>query len=335
MKKEMMPTPSDLSLDEISQRFGTDEQAREYLEAIRWPNGPVSPHCKNAEAAKIWKIEANLKKKVRAGLHQCAECNGQFTVTVGTIYEDSHIPLRKWLIAWYLICSAKKGISAAQIQRSLGFGSYRTAWMMMHKIRHAMKAPAFKGKLTGTVEADETFVGGKPRHGDKRTRKDRKTIVAALVERGGKVRTKVIPSVNRKTLRKFLNAHIDQKAIVNTDEWVSYKYAEYYFNRHDTVNHTAKEYSRTNADGTVSHVNSCESFFSLLKRGIYGSFHHVSKEHLHRYCDEFSFRWNHREVTDGEPRKPVRPFRFWPVKTLGKLTDGKLRPHSRIEHPQE
>ena len=154
MKNELLPTPEDLTLPEIMERFATDDKAREYLETIRWPNGPVCPHCQNAEKAKIWKIEANPAKKVRAGLYQCGACNGQFTVTVGTIYEDSHIPLRKWLVAWYMLSTSKKGISALQVQRMLALGSYRTAWMMMHKIRHALRDPVFTTNLKGIIEID-------------------------------------------------------------------------------------------------------------------------------------------------------------------------------------
>src|SRR6266404_5863302 len=154
MKANLVPTPDELTLDEINQHFNTDEKAREYLEAILWPDGPVCPHCKNAEAKRIWKIEANIQKKVRAGLYQCGACDKQFTATIGTIFEDSHIPLRKWLVAWYLISSSKKGISSLQIQRNLALGSYRTALFMMHRIRHALKDPNVQTKLTGIVEAD-------------------------------------------------------------------------------------------------------------------------------------------------------------------------------------
>src|SRR2546421_12555710 len=163
MKTSILPTPDDLTLDEIQSRFGTDEKARQYLEEIRWPNGVVCPHCKNAEQERIWAIKASSTAKIRAGLRQCAACKKQFTVTVGTIFEDSHIPLRKWLVAWYLLCSSKKGISALQIQRMLGLGSYRSAWFMMHRIRYALADQAFSGKLGsggGTVEVDETYVGG-------------------------------------------------------------------------------------------------------------------------------------------------------------------------------
>src|ERR1700677_2808758 len=136
-----------LTLDEINQRFTTDDEARAYIESLLWPNGPVCPHCKNADQAKIWKIKENRDKKIRAGLQRCASCNKEFTVTVGTIFEDSHIPLRKWLIACYMVCSSKKGISSLQLQRNLGLGSYRTALFMTHRIRYALKDPVFKLKL--------------------------------------------------------------------------------------------------------------------------------------------------------------------------------------------
>jgi len=151
---------TNLTLDEINQQFTTDDAARAYIESLLWPNGPVCPHCKNNDQSKIWKIAENKAKKIRAGLHRCAACNKEFTVTVGTIFEDSHIPLRKWLIACYMICSSKKGISSLQLQRNLGLGSYRTALFMSHRIRHALTETAFAGKLSGIIEADETFVGG-------------------------------------------------------------------------------------------------------------------------------------------------------------------------------
>src|SRR6266853_447003 len=190
-RKSMLPTPEDLTLDEIQSRFGTDAAARQYLEEIRWPNGIVCPHCKNADHKRIWEIKANPDKKIRAGLYHCAECGKQFTVTVGTIFEDSHIPLRKWLVAWYLLCSSKKGISSLQIQRMLGLGSYRTALFMMHRIRYALAHPAFTGMLKGVVEVDETYVGGKaPRSGTRgRSVSGNITCVVSLVERGGNSRS--------------------------------------------------------------------------------------------------------------------------------------------------
>jgi transposase-like protein len=307
MKNDLIPTPDEMTLDKINQHFNTDETAREYLEAIRWPKGVVCPHCKNSDAKKIWKIQPNPKKKIRAGLYDCVECGKQFTCTVGTIFEDSHIPLKKWLIAWYLVCSSKKGISALQIQRSLGLGSYRTAWMMMHKIRHAMKDPAIHEALGGVLEADETYVGGKPGPHDAGRmtklgfrRYSTKTPVIALVQRGGKIRTKVVATVSQKNLKLFIGVNADPNSIVNTDQAAIYRPILRGFKRHDVVNHSEFEYARHNFDGTVSHINTGESFFSLLKRGVVGAFHHVSPEHLHRYCDEFGFRWDFRKVTDGE-----------------------------------
>src|SRR3989454_4023256 len=194
-EKSLLPTPENPALDGIQQRFGTDEKARQYLEEIRWPDGVVCPHCKNADQERIWTIKASPTAKIRAGLYQCAECKKQFTVTVGTIFEDSHIPLRKWLVAWYLLCSSKKGISSLQIQRMLGLGSYRTALFMMHRIRYALAHPAFSGMLKGVVEVDETYVGGKSRGMGRGMHQPNKTCVVSLVERGGNARSLVLDRV--------------------------------------------------------------------------------------------------------------------------------------------
>src|SRR5436305_7597139 len=191
-RKSMLPTPDDLTLDEIQSRFGTDEKARAYLEEIRWTDGVVCPHCKNADHKRIWQIKANQAAKIRAGLYHCAKCDKQFTVTVGTIFEDSHIPLRKWLVAWYLLCSSKKGISSLQIQRMLGLGSYRTALFMMHRIRYALAHPAFTKQLTGVIEMDETYIGGKHKGHGRGPHSGNKTCVVSLVERGGKGRSMVM-----------------------------------------------------------------------------------------------------------------------------------------------
>src|SRR3984957_5041022 len=154
-------TPNDLTLDEINQRFSTDSAAREYIESVWWPNGPVCPHCKNHDQKKIWKATPNPAKKIREGLYVCAECKKSFTCTIGTVFEDSHIPLRKWLIAWYLNCSSKKGVSSLQLQRILDLGSYRTPLFMQHRIRHALRDTSHAEQLNGIIEMDETYVGGK------------------------------------------------------------------------------------------------------------------------------------------------------------------------------
>jgi transposase-like protein len=259
-KTVLPPTPKDLTLSEVMKRFSCESDAREYLEAVRWPNGVTCPHCKNNNQEKIWKIHANVAKKVRPGLYRCAECDKEFTVTVGTIFEDSHIPLSKWLVAFYMVATAKKGVSALWIQQNLGLGSYRTAWMMMHKIRHSLKDPAFMEPLEGTLEVDETYVNALPRKraNEKRPVKgyrqgSEKVPVVALVKRDGAVRTKVIPNVSQKNLRLFIGLNADEKSTVNTDQSTLYRPILKTFKRHDRVNHHVKEYARHNADGTVSH----------------------------------------------------------------------------------
>src|SRR6266542_5824109 len=194
--KSMLPTPDNLTLDQILSRFGTDEKARLYLEEIRWPDGVVCPHCGNAKQKRIWEIQPNEAAKIRAGLYQCAECKKQFTVTVGTIFEDSHIPLRKWLVAWYLLCASKKGVSALQMQRMLGLGSYRSAWFMMHRIRYALQQPEFRDLMRGTIEADETWIGGKPKGVGSGNYRKNKTAVVSLVKRTGGVRSHVVDRVD-------------------------------------------------------------------------------------------------------------------------------------------
>jgi transposase-like protein len=204
--------PSELTLDQIQQRFSTDEAAREYIESVLWPHGPVCPHCKNAEQKSIWKIEANKEKKIRAGLRQCAKCKNQFTVTIGTVFEDSHIPLRKWLTAWYLLCSSKKGISSLQLQRNLGLGSYRAALFMTHRIRHALKDSDFGDKLFGSVEVDETYVGGK-KTGVGRGCKCGKTPVVSLLERDGRVRSQVMHHVTGSNLKQAIRNRKPRRAV--------------------------------------------------------------------------------------------------------------------------
>jgi len=270
----------------------TEEEARRTLERIRWPSGPVCPHCGSVEATKL------EGKAHRAGLYKCRGCEGQFTATVGTIMEDSHLPIRTWLLAFSIMCSSKKGVSALQLQRQLGLGSYRSAWHLAHRIRHAMGKEPLAGLLRGTVEVDETYVGGKPRKGTGRHKSGRGTAkvpVMALVERNGRVRAHTIAGVDGKTLKDAIREQVHGTATIMTDELTSYSgIGDHFEGGHHTVNHSKDEYRRGEA-GT----NEVEAYFALLKRGIMGSFHHVSKKHLDRYCDEFSFRWNYRKVSDG------------------------------------
>lgn len=283
-----------LTLNQVSAL--TEEQARETLERIRWPNGPVCPHCGAVE--NLTRLQG---KAHRVGLFQCNNCHEQFTATMGTIFEDSHIPLRKWLMAFALICSAKKGISSLQLQRELELGSYRTAWYMAMRIREAMKREPLAGLLRGTVEVDETYVGGKPRPEAgapkaKRGRGTKKTPVVALVERGGNVRSRKIDRVDGATLKGAIRENVHRSSRIMTDEWAAYRgIGSEFAGGHEIVTHSAGEYARGDAT-----TNTVESYFALLKRGVMGSFHHISKQHLDRYCDEFSFRWNHRSTTDAE-----------------------------------
>lgn len=295
MNKELFPTLEDLTLDQIQARFGTDESARDYLEAILWPNGVVCPHCKQSDQSAFWKIGENKEKKIRGGLRQCIPCGRQFTCTVGTIFEDSHIPLRKWLVAWYLLCASKKGVSALQIQRMLGLGSYRTAWMMMHKIRYALQNPSFEKKLTGVVEVDETYVGGKSNRVNARKSK---VAVVSLVQRDGAVRSQVMPQVTVKNLKKVILENVHPEAILMTDEYTGYRDMKHAFD-HRSVKHWVKEYARKEK-GMTTHTNTAEGYFSLFKRGVVGTFHHVSRKHLPLYLAEFDHRYSHRKITDGE-----------------------------------
>ncbi|HUJ45462.1 MAG TPA: IS1595 family transposase [Opitutaceae bacterium] len=292
--KALLPTPENLTLPQIQEHFDSENKARAYLEAVRWPTGPICPHCGNRKDKPIWKIEANEAKNIREGLHHCSACGKQFTVTVGTIFEDSHIPLRKWLVAWYLLCSSKKGISSLQIQRVLGLGSYRTALFMMHRIRYALNDPAFSEKLSGTVEADETYVGGRISNHRGRSTVN-KVPVVAMVERQGKVRSRVMETITSANLKAYLQENILPSATLMTDSFPAYNKVGRPFAAHKSVDHGAKEYVRGNV-----HTNTVEGYFSLLKRGIIGTFHHVSKKHLPLYLAEFNHRYNQRDVTDGE-----------------------------------
>jgi transposase-like protein len=208
----------------------------------------------------------------------------------------SHITLRQWVQAFHAMCASKKGVSALQLQRNLGLKSYQAAWHLAHRVRFAMRVMPLRAVLKGTVEVDETYIGGKTRHGKRGRGSERKTLVVALVERGGRMRTKVVERVSAKALKGAIRENVKKSAAIMTDEFQSYRgLGREFTGGHETVNHGERQYVR----GDV-HVNTAESFFALLKRGVRGTFHHVSKQHLHRYCDEFGFRWDHRSVTDGE-----------------------------------
>jgi transposase-like protein len=279
-------------LKEMAQAYADETKARELLESWRWPNGPVCPHCKNAGEKRISKLEAQSTSpsSVRQGVYFCGACRQQFTVTVGTVLERSHVPISKWLMTLFLLCSSKKSLSANQIHRMIGV-TYKTAWFMCHRIRFGMTPThGAEPQLKGTVEVDETFVGPKAK---------RKTPVVALIERKGLARVKVIASVTQKNLGAALCECVSKEAVVNTDEHPAYKNPLKQWQEHQTVNHSRREYRRNNPDGSKASTNTAESFFSLLKRAIIGAWHHISREHLPRYANEFAFRWNTRHDTDG------------------------------------
>jgi len=291
-----------MSADFKNPIFQDEAKARQWLEAELWPDCPLCPHCGTlSEATKVGGTTG------RPGLYMCNACRSQFTVTVGTLMERSKIPLHKWLYATYLLMSSKKGMSSHQLHRTLGV-SLKSTWFLMHRIREAMReggspfAPlGGKGK---TVEIDESFVGGleKNKHRSKRkhhgTGGTGKEAVFALVERGGRVRSHHVPEVNSKTLRPILQAQVDGATFLMTDEGAAMKRVGREFERHASVNHSIGEYVR----GDV-HTNTIENYFSIMKRGIVGTYHHVSQQHLKRYLAEFDFRYNERMklgVSDSE-----------------------------------
>ena len=291
--------PNELTLISISTQYTSDDKAREYFESLRWPDGPICPHCGNADTDRIYKVTPNPEKKIRAGLYKCAECREGFTVTVGTVMEDSHIPLHKWLIAFYMMCASKTQVSALQLQRQLELGSYRSAWFMCHRIRFALKDHTPSDLLTGTVEADETYIGGK-RRGFGRAYKGNKTPVVSLIERGGRVRSQVVENVNSKEVGKILRRHISKDATLHTDESPIYFKPGREFANHQSVNHHQKEYVRYDRDGELVTTNTAEGFFGNSKRNISGTHRHISRKHTDLYFAELDHKHNTRLNTDGE-----------------------------------
>lgn len=287
--------------DLTAKRFTNKDAARKHLEAVRWPDGAVCPHC-----GCVGNSSRIKGKSARPGLWFCGDCRKQFTVTVGTLFERSKVPLNKWVLAVHLMASSKKGISAHQIHRMLGV-TYKTAWFMCHRIREAMRPGADFGPLGGegkTVEADETFVGGKLRNMHRKKRASvpvggayGKETVFSLVERGGRVKSVHTPSVSAATLRPILFAQVDRKSFLMTDDAGQYRHMNRDF-KHTAVNHSAGEYVRGDA-----HTNTVEGYFSVLKRGVTGTYHHVSQKHLKRYLAEFDFRYNERSALGVEDDK--------------------------------
>jgi len=274
-----------MKADLLAPQFQDADKAREYLEALRWPNGPVCPHC--GVVGDHYKLNG---KAHRPGLMKCKDCRKQFSVIVGTVFSDSKIPLNKWLLAVHLMCASKKAISSHQIHRMLGV-TYKSAWFMTHRIREAMTGhgPGLLGSGGGDVEVDETYWGNKKGVKKPRGGSPHKMKILSLVDRKGEKRSFHIPRVNAKTLRPILNAHISKDATLNTDDLAAYYPLGKDFSKHEIVTHSQGEYVRGKA-----HTNTVECSFSLLKRGLIGTFHHVGEQHLQRYVTEFDFRWNNR-----------------------------------------
>jgi transposase-like protein len=304
---------AEMNLVKLVEEFGSEDACREYLAELRWPNGI---HCPRCDSEKV----ANLRKRDQ---YECGnpECGYRFSVTSGTIFHDSHLPLWKWFLATYLICEAKKGVSANQLKRTLNV-AYKTAWYLCHRIREAMKDEG-SDLLTGIVEADETYVGGKPRvrhHGRyakrdaARERMDNKTVVLGAVERGGKVRLRVAPDASHESVHGFLGDVVaDEAEAIYTDSHRSYRGIGDEDTVHAWVDHSRDEW----VNGQV-HTNTVESVWSLFDRSVVGSYHKLSKKHLPRYLDEAAFRLNNRE----------NPFLF--RDTLRRLIEGDSLPYADL-----
>jgi len=272
-------TVFEINLVKLIEQFSDEDACRAYMEGLRWPNGMACLRCGSIEVSGRSKREQ----------FECYSCNYQFTVTTGTIFHDTHLPIWKWFLATYLMIEGKKGISALQMKRTLNV-AYKTAWYLCHRIRKAMNE-ANPASLKGVVEVDETYVGGKQKgvgHGNR----DNKTMVLGALERGGPVRMQVGQHASRTELHAFIRStvHPDNTSMIMTDDWSAYRGIGDENIQHVTVNHSAKEYVRG-----IAHTNGIENVWSLLDRSIVGAFHHVSEKHLDRYLDELEWRFNNRE----------------------------------------
>ena len=302
-----------MKLIDVTRKFKSDEDCLDYIEKMRWPDGQIGcVHC--GEVGRISKItrEADGKNK-RTRLFQCLVCKKQFSATSGTIFNDTHLPLTKWFMAISMICEAKKGMSAMQVQRHLGV-NYRTAWHLCHRIREAMQEGA--SLLTGVVEVDETYVGGKvKRKGKPVVQKEKKDVVIGLIERGGRLRLVHVADNKMTIVEPVIEKHVSPDALLQTDDSVIYHIIgkRRFPGRHRVINHISSYGIGEN------HSNTIENAFSLLKRGIYGTFHKVSSKHLGRYCDEFSYRFNRR----GEQLAMFDA-------TLKNLTRGEAMPYKKL-----
>ncbi|MGA2307813.1 MAG: IS1595 family transposase [Acidimicrobiales bacterium] len=298
-----------LNLATLPKYLSNEAAAWELLERLRWPNGEVvCPHCGVIDAKHYFIAARSGERTTRTGtttyrrLWKCRHCAKQFSVLVGTIFESSKVPVSKWLLAMWMFNAGKNGVSALELQRQLGI-AYQTAWFMAHRLREAMTREPLSTLLTGTIVADETWVGGAPKNrhahrrvGSKQGLTDKTPVVALVHKESGTVRTKVVANVNGENLRKVLTETCDPaKTDLHTDASNAYTKLGPEFASHGSVNHSIGEYVR---DGIST--NEAESFFSQFKRSLDGTHHNVSREHLHRYASEFEYRWNTRKMSDSE-----------------------------------
>ena len=269
--------------------YNDEDAARAHFEGIRWPEGRSCPHCGTVGNSTLMQ-----GKTTRPGLYKCKDCRKPFTATMGTIYERSHIPLHKWLLATQLMVASKKGISAHKLFRMLGFGSYRTAWFMAHRIREAMRSDDTTpmGSGGGIVEVDETFIGRVKGAPVKRAFHHKMKVLALVDRDSGKARTIVVDNVSAATLMPIVRANVAKEATIMTDEHNAYTRIKDHFAGHGTTVHSAGQYVDY-ADATI-HSNTVEGYFSIFKRGMRGIYQHCGEQHLHRYLAEFEFRYNYR-----------------------------------------
>jgi transposase-like protein len=270
---------TDMDLPKLVEAFNSEERCRKYLAELRWPKGV---RCLKCGADRVYTVHTR-------GRYECSDktCRHQFSVTAETIFHDSHLPLWKWMLATYMMVESKKGISANQLKRTLKT-SYKTAWYLCHRIRAAMK-DANPMPLTGIVEVDETYVGGKMRGVGRGNYRSNKAVVVGAVARGGGVRLKVVPAARKTHLRRFIADVTDPLATIHTDENPSYKDLPLHGIDHKSVNHSADEWVRADV-----HTNNVESVWSLFKRSVVGSYHHLSVKHMGAYLDEIAFKHDNR-----------------------------------------
>jgi transposase-like protein len=298
----------------------TESAARDLLESLRWPDGPVCPHCGEINNATRIKPRPTSKKPARKGLLQCRGCREQFTVTVGSVFEDSHIPLHRWLLAAYLLCTSKKGMSAHQIHRMTGI-SYKTVWFMLHRLRFAMSQHGMFDQLRGLVEIDETYVGPKEKWSGIRgvgNPESKKRPVVSLMERcegGSRVRSFHVDRVTLNNINPIMKAHVEVGTRIQTDEAAVYHWIHDDYPDHDVVTHKKREYSRRE-NGRHITTNTVEGFFGLVKRGVYGVYHHWGRGYMQQYLNEFDFRYNHRKMTDSERTLKMLKATEWKRLTL-------------------